>query len=232
MRIRQKSPLSPRGIRDTTSFAASVAWWSLHVSFLSIVILPVNFVLRPATTANAIHAGARYEFNLRPRIYAFLFTDFDEDALQHLDLRNDLGAGLGYHLVKTAKTQFDVFGGLSFNQEYFGTYAIASPAPPPALLLEASQSRHSAEVVVGETLSTKLGPRTTLSEQLSFFPNLSSAGDDRVTLDANATTKLKTWLGWQVTFSDRYISNPPLGLKGNDLLLSTGLRLTVGKGIF
>jgi len=184
------------------------------------------------TTANAIHAGVRDEFNLRPRIFLFVFTDFDEDALQHLDLRNDLGGGLGYHLIKTAKTQFDVFGGLSFNQEYFGTYTIANPAPPPAVLLQASQSRHSAEVVVGETLSTKLGPRTTVSEQLSFFPNLSSAGDDRVTLDANATTKLKTWLGWQVTFSDRYISNPPLGLKGNDLLLSTGLRLTFGKGIF
>jgi putative salt-induced outer membrane protein len=184
------------------------------------------------TTANAIHAGARDEINFHPRIYAFVFTDFDKDALQHLDLRNDLGGGLGYHLVKTAKTQFDVFGGLSFNQEYFGVYTIANPAPPPALLLQPSQSRHSAEVVVGETLSAKLGPRTTLSEQLSFFPNLSSAGDYRVAFDANATTKLKTWLGWQVTLSDRYISNPPLGLNGNDLLFSTGLRLTFGKGIF
>jgi len=35
-----------------------------------------------------------------------------------------------------------------------------------------------------------------------------------------------------VTFSDRYISNPPLGLKGNDLLLSTGFRLTFGKETF
>jgi small nuclear ribonucleoprotein (snRNP)-like protein len=43
---------------------------------------------------------------------------------------------------------------------------------------------------------------------------------------------LKTWLGWQVTVSDRYISDPPIGLKGNDFLLSTGLRLTFGKGIF
>ena len=184
------------------------------------------------TTANAIHAGARDEFNLRPRVYVFVFTDFDEDALQHLNLRNDIGAGLGYHVVKTAKTQFDVFGGLSFNQEYFDSYTIANPAPPPLLLLEPSNSRHSAEVVAGETLSTKLGPRTTVSEQVSFFPNLSSLGDYRVTFDATATTKLKTWLGWQLTLSDRYISNAPLGLKGNDLLLSTGLRLTFGKGNF
>jgi len=184
------------------------------------------------TTANAIHAGVRDEFNLKPRVYAFAFTDFDEDALQHLDLRNVIGGGLGYHVINTKKTQFDVFGGGSFNQEYFASYTIANPAPPPVLLFEPSQSRHSAEIVAGESLSTKLGPRTTVSEQLSFFPNLSSTGEYRVTFDANAVTKLKTWLGWQITLSDRYISDPPFGLKGNDLLLSTGLRLTFGKGIF
>jgi hypothetical protein len=184
------------------------------------------------TTANAIHAGVRDEFNLKPRVYAFAFTDFDEDALQHLDLRNVIGGGLGYHIVNSKKTQFDVFGGASFNQEYFASYTIANPAPPPVLLFEPSQSRHSAEIVAGESVSTKLGLRTTVSEQLSVFPNLSSTGEYRVTFDANAVTKLKTWLGWQITFSDRYISDPPFGLKGNDLLLSTGLRLTFGKGIF
>ena len=184
------------------------------------------------TTANAIHAGVRDEFNLNPRVYAFAFTDFDEDALQHLDLRNVIGGGLGYHIINTKKTQFDGFAGASFNQEYFASYALANPAPPPVLLFEPSQSRHSAEIVAGESFGTKLGPRTIVSEQLSFFPNLSSTGEYRVTFDANAVTKLKTWLGWQITFSDRYISDPPIGLKGNDLLLSTGLRLTFGKGIF
>jgi hypothetical protein len=184
------------------------------------------------TTANAIRGGLRYEFDLNEKVYAFAFTDFDEDALQHLDLRNVLGGGLGYHVIKSKKTQFDVFGGASFNQEYFASYIVANPAPPPVLLFEPSQSRHSAEIVAGESLSTKLGPRTTVSEQVSLFPNLSSTGEYRVTFDANAVTKLKTWLGWQVTFSDRYISDPPFGLKGNDLLLSTGLRLTFGKGIF
>lgn len=184
------------------------------------------------TTANAIHGGARYEFNLNPKVFVFAFTDFDEDALQHLDLRNVIGGGFGYHFIHTKKTQFDVFGGGSFNQEYFSAYTVANPTPPPAFTAVASQSRHEAEIVTGETLSTKLGARTTLSEQVSFFPNLSSTGNYRVTFDANANVKLNSWLGWQTTFSDRYITNPPFGLKGNDTLLSTGLRLTFGKGIF
>lgn len=184
------------------------------------------------TTANAIHAGIRDEFNLNPKIYVFGFTDFDSDALQNLDLRNVLGGGLGYHLIHSKNTQLDVFGGASFNQEYFSAYLTTNPAPPPAEILVPSDSRHSAEVLVGESLSTKLGSRTTFAEQLTFFPNVSNPGDYRINFDATATTKLKSWLGWQVTFSDRYISNPPLNLKGNDLLLSTGLRLTFGRGIF
>jgi putative salt-induced outer membrane protein YdiY len=182
-------------------------------------------------TANATHGGIRDDFNLNSRLYVFGFTDFDEDALQHLDLRNVLGGGLGWHFIHSQKTQFDVFGGGGFNQEYFSAYTISNPTPPPVLLPEPSQTRRSAEIVTGESLSTKLGPRTTVSEQLSFFPNLSTTGEYRVTFDANAATKLKSWLSWQVTFSDRYLSDPPLGLKGNDLLLSTGLRLTFGKGI-
>jgi putative salt-induced outer membrane protein YdiY len=186
----------------------------------------------PLTTANAIHAGIRDEFNLKHKVYVFAFTDFDSDALQNLDLRNVLGGGLGYHLFQSKATQFDVFGGASFNQEYFSAYVTANPAPPPAEILVPSAARHSAEVLAGESLSTKLGSRTTFTEQLTFFPNVSDLGDYRVNFDATATTKVKAWLGWQLTFSDRYISNPPLNLKGNDLLLSTGLRLTFGHGIF
>ena len=183
------------------------------------------------TTANAIHGGLRDEFSLSSRVFLFAFTDFDSDVLQNLDLRNVIGGGLGYHLIKTKNTVFDAFGGASFNQEYFSAYTTANPAPPPVIIDVPSETRRSAEVVVGESLSAKLGPRTVLGEQLSFFPNLSSTGEYRVTLDATANTKIKSWLGWQVTFSDRYISDPPLGLKGNDLLLSTGLRLSFGRGI-
>src|SRR5258708_5205363 len=112
------------------------------------------------TTANAIHGGVRDEFNLKPRVYVFAFTDFDEDALQHLDLSNVLGGVFAYHVITPKKTQFALFAGGSFNQEYFASYTIANPAPPPVLLFEPSQSRHSAELVPADAPSIKLGTRT------------------------------------------------------------------------
>jgi hypothetical protein len=82
---------------------------------------------------------------------------------------------------------------------------------------------------MGEELNAKLSGRTALYERFALYPNLSSGGDFRAQFDITATTKLKNWLGWQITYSDRYITNPPFGLKGNDQLLSTGLRLTFGQ---
>jgi putative salt-induced outer membrane protein YdiY len=172
------------------------------------------------TTAHAIRGGIRGDFNVSDRVFVFGFTDFEYDEFQNLDLRNVLGGGLGYHVVKTKNTTFDVFGGGDFEQEYFS----ADPAFPTGL------TRKTGEIVMGEELATKLNGRTTLSEKFSLFPNITNTGDYRFQFDATAATKLKSWLGWQVTYSDRYLSDPLTGFKKNDVLLSTGLRLTFGKG--
>src|SRR5207302_66476 len=39
--------------------------------------------------------------------------------------------GLGYHAIKRPNTTFDVFGGGSFDQEYFAAYNLVTPNPTP-----------------------------------------------------------------------------------------------------
>ena len=176
-----------------------------------------------STTAHAIRGGVRGDLNVGEKMFVFGFTDFEYDAFQHLDLRNVVGGGLGYHAIKTARTTFDLFGGGSFEQEYF------SPNPPTQLT---SLTRKSGEIVAGEELNTKLNNRMTWSERFTLYPNISNTGEYRYQFDTSAATKLKNWLSWQITFSDRFLSDPLPGLKKNDLLLSTGVRLTFGKGSF
>jgi putative salt-induced outer membrane protein YdiY len=178
-------------------------------------------------TAHAIRGGVRGDLNVSDKVFVFGFTDFEYDQFQDLDLRNVVGGGLGYHVIKTASTTFDVFAGGSFNQEFFG--AIPATAARPAV---AALTRKSGEVVLGEELDAKLNKRTTLSERFSIYPNMSNTGSYRFQFDTTAATKLKNWLSWQATYSDRFLSDPLPGLKKNDLLLSTGLRLTFGKGTF
>lgn len=62
------------------------------------------------------------------------------------------------------------------------------------------------------------------------YRDLCETGEYRFLFNTRATTALNSWLSWQVTFNDGYVSNPPPLFKENDLLFSTGLGLTFGKG--
>ena len=47
--------------------------------------------------------------------------------------------------------------------------------------------------------------------------------------DLSADTALWRWLSWQFTASDRLLSNPVPGRRKNDILFTTGVRLTFAR---
>ena len=166
----------------------------------------------PATTANTAGGGARYDRNVRDNLFAFANTDFFSDALQSLNLRSVFGGGAGYHAVKNDRTTFDLLlGGNYTHESYTGL------------------TRNFAALTAGEELMHKIGKASVLNESLTFFPDLNSLGDYRGTFNLSTITKLNKWLGWQNSFADIYVTNPPTGKKKNDLLLTTGLSVSFGQ---
>jgi putative salt-induced outer membrane protein YdiY len=168
--------------------------------------------------ANAIRGGGRYDVNLTSRSFAFGFGDLEFDEFQNLDLRMTLGGGMGWRAIKNENTSFDLFGGGAYTKEYF------SAGTP--------RNRSRAEALVGEELTHKISARSLFRERLVFFPNLEQGGEYRLQFDTSLVTSLNRWLAWQITLSDRYLSNPPVvtpALKKNDTLLTTGLRFTFAK---
>ena len=163
----------------------------------------------PSTTANAIFAGARYDRDLDTRLFAFGSADFATDALQSLNLRSVLGGGLGVHLLNTPATTLDLRSGLNYTRENYVAFTRNFPA-----------------AILGEELTHRLGASTLLSQKLGFFPDLSSLGDYRGTFDFGTVTKINKWLGWQTSFNDIYVTNPPLGKRKNDLIFTTGLNIS------
>lgn len=162
------------------------------------------------TIANAIRGGARYELKLTDRLNAFAFGDLEHDEFQELDLRLVLGGGLGWDVIKNERTVFNVFGGGALNKEFFTI----------------DEDRTSGEALIGEELNHRVSDRFALKQRMVFFPNLTETGEYRLTFDGSAVTTLNKWLSWHVTLSDRFISNPAADAQKNDLLLTTGIRLT------
>jgi putative salt-induced outer membrane protein YdiY len=166
------------------------------------------------TIANAIRGGARYEYDLTPRVFAYGFVDLEHNSPQDLTLRLVPGGGLGFHAIRTERAQLDLFGGAAWNREWF----------------DEGEDRSSAEAQLGQSLTYQLGSRTSISEQFVVFPNLSDGGEFRLNFDAAVTTAITKRIGWQLTVSDRYLSNPSPGFERNDLIVTTGLTFKIGRG--
>jgi putative salt-induced outer membrane protein len=179
-------------------------------------------------TAHQITGGVRGDINFSDRWFAFAATDFNSNELQHLNLQNVIDGGFGIHVIKTKNTQFDISGGAGYNQEYFGSYPGVNPTPPPATITIAAVTQTNAEATVGEEFDTKIGSRSTFTETFIYYPNFTGASGYRDTFNTVFSTAISKWLGWQFNLSNNYLSNPPDGIKKNDLLISTGLRLTFG----
>lgn len=165
------------------------------------------------TTAQAFWFGGRYDRNINERTFVFGIADFEYDKPQQLNLRAVGGGGFGYRWIRTDRTELDLFGGATFNREYFDN----------------ADNRSSAEALIGEEFSFKITESTVLEQKLEVFPSLSRSGTIRARFDASFVTSLNSWLGWHVSVGDRFNSDPLPGKVQNDLLFSTGLRATFGK---
>jgi hypothetical protein len=81
------------------------------------------------TTVRATRGGVRYDHDIHARLYGFGFADAENDPLKLLDMRVVAGGGAGAHVVRTANTQFNVFGGVSYARDAY-TEVITIPQTP------------------------------------------------------------------------------------------------------
>jgi putative salt-induced outer membrane protein YdiY len=196
---------SAKATRTTTRDAINTYFFSLYSSNTT--------AGRNTLTANSIRGGIKYDLNFTPKYYAFFSTDLEFDEFQGLDLRFVPAGGLGWHFIKNRSTVWDIFGGASMNREFFTT----------------GLRRTSGELLAGNELTHKFSEMFTFSEKIVLFNNVSETGNYRVNGDVAFAAALRKWLSWQVSASNRYLSNPLPGRKTNDILVTTGIRFTFAK---
>jgi len=198
-----------KGFRDKLTLAANSIYATNDLPSAS-----------PHTTANVAGGGIRYDHDLTARLFGFVNGDFYSDALQNLDLRATGGGGLGLHAIKSDATTLDLLAGVNYTHESYSAFTTSSGTFEPAVT-------HSlAGLTFGDAFTHKIGKGTVITQGFFFYPNLSDTGEYRGTFNLGTVTKLNKWLGWQNTFADIYVSNPPPSTKKNDLQFATGVNIS------
>lgn len=161
-------------------------------------------------TASRISGGYRIDRDVSSRMFVFGTTDFDYDRFLLLDLRSVFGGGLGVHVWKSRNGFLDFGAGGVYNREKFST----------------GQIRKSGEILINQEAGYTLMNRIKLFERMQFYPNLSETGEFRLNFDTGASVPVMKFLEWNFGVNNRYLSNPVAGRKTNDLLLTTGIRVS------
>lgn len=169
-------------------------------------------------TANRMGGSFRIDRDISKKVFVFGINAYDYDKFLNLDLRLILGGGFGYHVWQSKKGFFDVVGGGNWNRETFDVTNIVNTGQ------YATTTRNSGEILLGQEFGYQPLSRLKLNEKLAFFPNFTQTGEYRMNFDTTASVPLYKWLEFNVGFSSRYLTNPPIGKLRNDTILSTGIR--------
>ena len=158
-----------------------------------------------STTANRALLGGRYDYNLTETIFTFGGGDAETDKASGLRSRYAVNGGLGYKLVRSEATSWDVFTGAGYARVEYTD----------------DRSASGGELLFGEESSHKLSESTTAKQRFVFRPGRGELGK-LATFDASLATAIMG--GWTLNtgLGVRYASKPAPGLKSTDTLLTVG----------
>lgn len=175
-----------------------------------------NYVKAESTTiAETLRAGGRYDYNLNSTFFGFGGGELERDDVAGLSSRLSLGAGLGMHVIKETSMTWDVYGGLGYTADRYKN----------ALFIDGANrtSYNYLSLLLGEESTHKLSATTNFRQSLVLYPNLKNTGEFRAVFDAGLSVAMSQSMSLAVGLQHRYNSEPGVGVKRGDTLLTTGL---------
>jgi putative salt-induced outer membrane protein YdiY len=167
------------------------------------------------TTGEQFRLGGRHDQDLTPSFFAFGGLDAERNRFANLKLRGQASGGLGWHVLKSETTTFDIFGGLSYTSDRY----IA-----PMLIDGRTRSDYAyAGLLFGEESTHKLTQTTSFKQRLTVMPNLKNSGEYRANWDAGLAVAMTRSMNLTVGAAMAYNSEPGPGRKRTDTLLTMGV---------
>jgi putative salt-induced outer membrane protein YdiY len=162
---------------------------------------------------------ARNERSFTKRIYGFGSLQFLEDQFKDIDYLVAPSAGVGYKLVATPVTSFNVDGGFGVKVEKNTSRVIDATGAS-----EVSRRRTDAVITASDKFEHKLSPSSALTQSFNALWKAQDFGDALYTFAAGAAAALTARTQLKIELLDTYSSRPPTAaVKSNDVALLTAL---------
>jgi putative salt-induced outer membrane protein YdiY len=150
--------------------------------------------------------NARNEHSFSTRVYGFGDVQFLEDQFKQIDYLFAPSAGVGYKLVVTPRTSFNVDGGLGFKVEKNPNF----------------DRRNDAVITASDKFEHKLTTTSSVTQSFGALWKAQDFGDALYTFTAGVAAGLTARTQVKVELLDTYSTRPPNpDVKNNDVALLT-----------
>lgn len=158
-------------------------------------------------TSHVLTSNLQQEYLFTQDNFLFILAQVNHVSTQSLYLQQTYGGGYGRNLIKNARTTFSVSAGPTYVQQKFFTGLLT----------------RSAQMLVAENLGMQLNKRLRLDHFFQIYPDLVKTGQYRFNTSTVVSAKLSTKFSANASVLDLYLSNPPVGSKGNNITYSMGI---------
>ena len=143
------------------------------------------------------------------RAFTYGRSGFERNERRNLNLRTNLGGGIGWRMRSSKSTDLSLLGGLAYVHERF----------------RGAENRVSAEGSFGLSWNTRLFDFIDLVTEFSMNPNLSDIGRIRMEYDSTVSVPLAGRFTYSLRVFDRFDSRPVESVRKNDYGIVSGLGL-------
>jgi small nuclear ribonucleoprotein (snRNP)-like protein len=159
------------------------------------------------TDANRMGGGVKVDLDLTKKWYVYNLAVIGYDEIRKIDLRYEIGPGLGYHLIQW--TNFFV------NTEAGATYQKAERSDGTDLSTFFGR--------LAENAAWKITPRLTWDEKFEYTPRLENFSEFRVRFETNFRYAMLQNIFFNLSLIDTYDSLSASGVTQNDVQLRSSI---------
>ncbi|HWN96401.1 MAG TPA: DUF481 domain-containing protein, partial [Methylomirabilota bacterium] len=153
------------------------------------------------TDANRMNGSVKTDFDLTKKWYMYNLAGMGYDEIRQIDMRYEIGPGLGYHLIKWTNFFVNVEAGLTYQKE----------ERTGASTLSTFFGR------LAQNAAWKITPRLTWDEKFEYLPRMGDPEEFRMRIETNLRYAMLQNVFLNVSLIDTYDALAATGVTRNDV---------------